>query len=126
MWDIRHANRDNTYNSISNTEKNYNYNNNFYTKQFPNKGIKNYLDTEININNYSFDAPQKQLNSKVIKREFNYPSSYKTLNARKLTDNLISKYKYNINNNTIGKNVYKSKNINVNSQNPMNKKLKGY
>jgi len=127
IYSFDNANRDNTNSSISNTEKNYNYNNNFYTKQFPNKGIKNYIDSEININNYSFDAPQKQLNSKVIKRELNYPSSYKTMNTRQLTDNQIRKYKYNINNNdTIGKNVYKSKNINVNSQNPMNKKLKGY
>ena len=131
IYSFDNVNRENNYNSIYNADKNYNYNynKNFYTKQFPNKGLKNYLDSsEINVNNYSFDAPQKQLNSKIIKGEYNYPS-YMTINTRKLTDNQIRKYRNNIiNYDNIGNNVYKNKNknINVNSQNQVNKKLKEY
>ena len=134
IYSFDNISKDNTFNSISFPENNYlnnnknNINNNkYYKKQFINK---NYLDREVNLNNYSFDVPKKRINKIQAKSEYsNYPSTYMNINnpTRKRTDNQIYNYNYNINSNdTFGNNIYKSKIINDINKKPMFKKIKGY
>ena len=125
IYSFDNMSRDNTNNSIPNTENNYNYTNNYYTKQFPNKSLKNYLEPDENLNNLSFDFPNKQINKRYeLNNKYNY-SSFMPINKKKLLENQINNNTYN-NNDIAMKNIYKTNNININNKNPLSKKLKGY
>ena len=125
IYNFDNISRDNTYNTISLTvNKNNNFfndiNNNtsYYKKKFNNKRINNYLDDEINLNNYSFDVPH------TISENTNYNfNTYMKLNQRKQSDNQTNTYKMN---NNYMNSAYRNNNININNTNPIIKKNKGF
>ena len=119
---------DNSHNPDA-TQENYylNYNNNFYLTTLKQKGVKKYDDEEGNLNNYSFDAPQKKTNKLTIKTGYNFPIYMN--NKMKMNDNPILNKTFDNednNNDIFTKNIYKTKNININNKNLIFKRLKGY
>ena len=121
IYNFDNINRDNVDNSPSLTENNY-INNTNYMKQLNTKKLKNYLDEEVNINNYSFDVPNKISGNS----GYNNYKSYMNLIQRKIANNQNINKTFNGKNNDIFmKNVYRNNNMN-NNRNQMDKKLNGY
>ena len=127
IYSFDNINRDNVYNNATSQDNYYFNNDNSFLNTLTQKGVKKYYDDEQNLNNCSYDAPHKRTNKLNIKTGYNFPLYMN--NKRKMNDNpLLNKtFDQEENDNDIfTKNVYKTKNINVNNKNLIFKKLKGY
>ena len=127
IYSFDNINRDNIYNNGTSQENYYFNNDNSFLNTLTQKAVKKYYDDEQNLNNCSYDAPHKRTNKLNIKTGYNFPLYMN--NKRKMNDNpLLNKtFDQEENDNDIfTKNVYKTKNINVNNKNLIFKKLKGY
>ena len=127
IYSFDNINRDNANNRVTSQENYYFNNNNSFLNTLTQKGGKKYYDEEQNLNNCSFDAPNKKPNKLNIKTGYNLPIYMN--NKWKMKDNpILNKTfdKEDNDNDIFSKNVYRTKNINVNNKNLIFKKLKGY